>query len=90
MIYEVALLIMLKIMYNDIRSSFDNNDNDNDNDLRSSFANNIIDNDNSNDNFIYLFDENIKGVNLTTKNIPGQTTSVVNQAVSPILVTISL
>ena len=39
--------------------------------------------------YIYLM-KNIKGVNLTTKNIREQTPYVVNQAVSPILVTISL
>ena len=78
---------------NDLRSSFTNNDDVNDNGLRCSFANNVNDNvndndndnDNVNDNFIYLFDEkNIKGVNLTTKNICEQTPSVVNKAVSPI------
>ena len=79
---------------NDNNTAYDNdkdfvNDNDNDND-----NDNVNDNDNANDNvndnFIYLFDKNIKWVNLTTKKIREQTPSVVNQAVSPILVTISL
>ena len=65
---------------NDLRSSFINNDNDNDNvndnDRGSSFAkkNNVNDNDNVNDNFIYLM-KNIKGLNLTKKNIREPTPS---------------
>ena len=70
----------------DLRSSFANNINDNDNDLRSSFTNkdkdndnandNVNDNANNNDNFIYLFGEKYQRGNHNNKECLSNNISV--------------
>ena len=76
----------LRSSFTDLRSSFTNNDNDNDkdNDLRSSFAkndndndkDNLNDNDNVIDNVIYQFDEKHQKGKTNNKECPTNTISI--------------